>query len=42
VAALEVFGHKPQDLERTLEALKARAADMEDLRAARAVLDEDD
>jgi len=41
-AALEVFGHKPQDLDRTLDLLKARAEDAEDLRAARAVLDEDD
>jgi hypothetical protein len=41
-AVLELFGHKPQDLERTLDLLKARAEDAEDLRAARAVLDEDD
>lgn len=41
-AVLEVFGHTPRDLEQVLDVLKARAEDVEDLRAARAVLDEDD
>ena len=41
-ATLEVFGRKPEDLDRVLDVLKALAEDKQDRRALRAMLDEDD